>query len=359
MSSVDRVPGPDEVSLVALASSILRRRRLVVAWGAALFTMVVVSALIRPRVYTAGASFIPSVVPQGAGLSGLAAQIGLSLPTGEASESPDFYANLVRSRGVLGTVVNERFSYRTVSGTVNSTLLDVLEITAVDSLRRRELGIRALGNMIAATVDKRTGVVKVSATSRHPALSELLVERIIGEVNRFNLERRQLRAKAERVFTEHRLDEVRVELRASEDSLAGFLTRNRDYRNSPLLVFQAQRLERNVQMRQQVYTTLSQAFEQAKLEAIRDTPVITVVEYPEVPAGPDPRGLIRRGFLSLVAGLILGMLVAVILDKLGQAGDQQPKAYEEFARLGRQTWQDLLRPWRFLARSQDRGSGPA
>ena len=70
----------------------------------------------------------------------------------------------------------------------------------------------------------------------------------------------------------------------------------------PELNFQQERLQRQVQLQQQLYTTLSQSFEQAKIEEVRDTPVITVVEPPEAPVRPDPRGLVRNAFLTIILG---------------------------------------------------------
>src|SRR5258705_10863226 len=92
----DRRPASDEIAFVEVANAILRRRR-VVAWTAtSLFALVIAATLLRPRVYTAGASFIPQAGQQASGLSGIAAQFGLAVPAGEATQSPDFYANLAR-----------------------------------------------------------------------------------------------------------------------------------------------------------------------------------------------------------------------------------------------------------------------
>ena len=156
---------------------------------------------------------------------------------------------------------------------------------------KREAAIRRLGDDVQATTVQKTGVIDVAVTTRNPALSLQVSTRLIELLNQFNLESRQTQAGAERRFTEQRLGEVKGDLRAAEDQLQHFLQRNREYRNAPELNFQQERLQRQVQLQQQLYTTLSQSFEQAKIEEVRDTPVITVVEPPEAPVRPDPRGL--------------------------------------------------------------------
>jgi uncharacterized protein involved in exopolysaccharide biosynthesis len=54
---------------------------------------------------------------------------------------------------------------------------------------------------------------------------------------------------------------------------------------------------------------LAQAYEQARIEEVRDTPVITVIEAPMLPARPDPRPFGR----AIAAGLLCALAVAQTL----------------------------------------------
>jgi uncharacterized protein involved in exopolysaccharide biosynthesis len=108
-------------------------------------------------------------------------------------------------------------------------------------------------------------------------------------VSEFNLNRRQTKAGADRRFVETRVRESLDSLRGAEAALEAFLQRNREYRNSPQLVFAYDRLDREVRMRQQLYTTLIQSYESARIDEVRNTPVITVMEAPDLPARPDAR----------------------------------------------------------------------
>ena len=97
------------------------------------------------------------------------------------------------------------------------------------------------------------------------------------------------------------MGEVRRDLQEAENRLAGFLKVNRDYQNAPDLRFQYDRLNREVSIQQQLFVSLAQSFEQAKIDEVRDTPVISVVEAPEVPARPDSRFLAIKVCLTLGA----------------------------------------------------------
>src|SRR5213078_3152039 len=70
---------------------------------------------------------------------------------------------------------------------------------------------------------------------------------LIDLLNEFNLQRRQSQSRAQRQFTEQRLEQAERELREAEGAQLHFLEANRRYSESPLLAFQGARLERAVQ----------------------------------------------------------------------------------------------------------------
>jgi uncharacterized protein involved in exopolysaccharide biosynthesis len=136
---------------------------------------------------------------------------------------------------------------------------------------------------------------------------------VLELVDRFNQGIRQQKATDEQRFTEQRLRDLRAELSRAEDALAAFTARNR-IRDSPDLALEEQRLSRNVTMRQTVYTNLSQVYEQARLNAARDVPVITIVERPEPAARPDTRGVVLKGALAILFGVIAALALAVSME---------------------------------------------
>jgi uncharacterized protein involved in exopolysaccharide biosynthesis len=347
-----------EVSLLAIANVLLRYRSLIIGTAVLLTAVVAVATLLFPRSYTANSTLTPQSRRSGSSLSGLAAQFGLALPTGEGGQSPAFYADLLTSRQILGAVVDTKFEYPSDTGTVRGTLVEIYRSKGATPALRRDGAIRQLAKSVQATTVQKTGVIDVAVTARHPELALLLSKRLIELLNEFNLHTRRTQAGAERRFTEQRLGEVRRDLRAAEDDLQRFLQRNRDYRNSPELNFQQERLQREVLLQQQLFSTLSESYEQAKIEEVRDTPVITVVEAPEAPVRPDPRGLVRNSFLSLLLGTVLGMALAIGRAYARNARSLRGQEVTEFDRLRHEAFQDLIRPWRPLRRAFRRSGRP-
>jgi uncharacterized protein involved in exopolysaccharide biosynthesis len=347
---------PGEVSLLAIVNVLLRHRGLIA--GTALLLAVVVSGaiLLLPRTYTAEATLTPQSRRTTSNLSGLAAQFGLALPGADGGQSPAFYADLLSSHQILGQVVDTKFEYPSDTGVVRGTLVQIYRAKGDTPALRRDAAIRRLAESVEATTVQKTGVIELAVEARHPVLAQLISQRLIALLDQYNLHTRQSQAAAERRFTEQRLDEVRRDLRAAEDALQRFLQRNRDYRNSPELAFQQERLKREVTLEQQLFSTLAEAFEQAKIEEVRDTPVITVVEPPEAPVRPDRRGLLRNGLLALVLGAFLGMALAIGRAYAVNARSLRAHEASEFERLRHEAFQDLTRPWRPLRRAWRRSS---
>jgi uncharacterized protein involved in exopolysaccharide biosynthesis len=80
-----------------------------------------------------------------------------------------------------------------------------------------------------------------------------------------------------------------------------------------------------VQNKQQVFQTLSQAVEQARIDEVRDTPVLSIIEPPTIPPVRDSRGLA----LKLIAALAFGVASAAGVATLAVLrADQRQRARE-------------------------------
>ncbi|MEO8636432.1 MAG: GNVR domain-containing protein [Gemmatimonadales bacterium] len=342
-------------AVLPLVNALLRQRRLLLLLPLSLAVLVVAVGLVLPRSYTAGASF----APQSAGgslssLTGLAAQFGIAVPTDDAANSPDFYADLLRSGQLLRKMVDSAYVYVDHADTVRATLVQVYEIDESTPERSREKAVKRLGQQMQISTDLKTGVVTVAVQAPAADLAEQLTRYALDLVNGFNLRTRQTRATAERQFVEGRVAEAQQELREAENRLQAFLTTNRTFDNAPQLQFQHDRLQRDVGMRQDVYTKLVQAYEQTRIDEVRNTPVITIVEAPIRPVRPDSRRLALKALLALFIGGFFGILLALFRQALARTSDESPNQYAEFVRLRTAFVAELKHPW-MLVRSQSNG----
>lgn len=303
-------PGDEEtVSLVVVVNFFLRWRHLLFRFAGAGFVLGVLFALLRPATFTSTSAFGPRANSGGtslAGLSGLAAQFGVQVPTQDAAQSPDFYVALLQSREILGRAGLTSYG----PATEGRRLVEYYGIAQADSNLSSERAVTRLLNDVDAVVDPKTEIIQLSVRAPTPALARALNTRILELLDDFNLGTRQSQARAERRFAEERMGAVRDSLRGAEDRLESFLQRNRDFRNSPELAFQQDRLARDLAFQQQLYVTLAQAYEKAKLDEVRDTPVLTILEHPSLPARRDPRRLVQRALLGALLGGVFALLLA-------------------------------------------------
>jgi uncharacterized protein involved in exopolysaccharide biosynthesis len=306
-----------ELSLFDLVQAIRRRGRLVLGVPLGLTALVAVVTLLWPRSYVGSASFYPQK-PQGslAPLAGLAAQFGVALPGAQTADSPEFYASLLTSREILGPVVDSTYDVIGRDGRRQTTLAEVFHVTASDSAVRRNRTIRQLRKHMDARVEFETGVVQLEVRAGDRRIALQVVQRIVAEMSAFNLARRRQRAASERVFLEERLQQLAEELRAAERRHESFLEKNREYRNAPDLTFENTRRAREVDMRQAVYTSFAQAYEQARVDEVRNTPVLTLVERPVLPAEPAPRQLLLKVALALSLSLFIAVAAALTHEVL-------------------------------------------
>lgn len=341
------VTHPEPLSILGVTNVVLRNRRLVVGVMLLLAFISIVWTALAPRVYVSSASVIPAGRKSQTQTAGIAMQLGINLSTVDGQESPDFYVALMHSRTVQDDVINSQYSFQTPDGRYSGTLLDYYGGKSGPLLRRRARALRTLDRQIVTGTSLKTGAVMVAVQSFSPELAAAIAHNLLSSVDRFNRTRAQNRSVLERQFTEEQLATAASDLRAAEDRLENFQEGNRVL-GAPRLALDRERLVREVTMRQQLYTSLAQAYAQARIDAVRDNPSLTVLESPEIPADPEPRGLLRSAVLALIAGLFLGVLLAFVREHILRTKQLNPEEDAEYATLRAATARDLRNPLRMF-----------
>lgn len=348
--SSDLAELPEETLLVRLAIAVLRQRRIVAVTALVVVISAVITTMRKPHGYTSESSFMPQTGGQSASaLAGLASQFGITLPQGGGAESPAFYADLLTTRGILDSVAAASIVAPNEHGMLQRMTIGTLLGPKTGTPAERQRSIEHTISSSIRTDITRDGVVRVSLTAGTPAIAQQMNQRLLAALQQFNLDTRQSQAAAERRFVGQRLSEVGSDLRAAEDRLLDFLERNRS-RASDELHLEQDRLNRQVSLEQQLYVALAQSYETAKMEEVRDTPVLTIIEQPDLPTYPNARGTVMRAILALILGSILGVLLALVREYFRRLSLEEPADYEEFTRLSHETMRDLSRPWRLLPR---------
>lgn len=291
------------------AVRVLRNWFGIARFAAITVALVVAISLLLPRQYTSKGSFLVAGGDQaGSTLAGLASQFGVNVAGGDPGQSPYFYADLMASDNLLGAIVESRYRTSRDSGEDGDTLLaHYLAGSYSDPRIRHFKALEAIRNHVSTETGPVTGVVTFRVTLDDPLLAKNVATKALELVNEFNVRRRQAQASAQRQFLESQVDGMAEQLRQAEDSLQAFLLRNRNYQSSPMLGFEAERLERAVGLKQAAFTQLFQAFLQAQASELQNTPVVVTVGTPLEPAVPNPRRLPMRSAAALIVALVLGV----------------------------------------------------
>ncbi len=323
-----------EPSLIEMAVTLLRHGRILIVTPLVIVTIAITLLTIRGRRFSADSAFRPQVSEPSAGrFAGLAAQLGVSVPGTSIGDPVKFYAEVAKSRDVLREVALTEYRFASGGGdSITGNLLALLRIegkTPEDAMRRV---LTRLAKQVEVTTNRDAGLVRVRVVTPWPELSVLINRRILGLMDTVNLVRRQSQAGAERRFIENRLTEAQAELQAAERDQERFLQQNRQYQGSPQLVLVFNRLQRRVDLRQQVYATLAQGYEQARIDEVRDTPQLTIIDRPEGSARPVG-SLVADGAMWLLIGGVLGVLLALVQEFLARQRAQDPAGYAQLREL--------------------------
>jgi uncharacterized protein involved in exopolysaccharide biosynthesis len=327
--------GAIDTGLLDYAWVLSRHRRTILGIAAVAATLTLVISFLLPTRWTAEAGFIPessTSIQLPTGINALAGELGFSLPGGDPTSSPDFYAAVTESRSLLEQTLLTRFRVPGAAARDSAALIDILEIQDDDPRKRMEDAVQWMTDHSSAKVDAKTGVITLQAELPDPDLAAAVVSRMVALLNEFNQRTRNLRARERRRFTEGQTADAQRDLTAAEDAMRAFLVRNRSFENSPQLVFENQRLDRQVQIRQDIYQTLRREYEVARIDEVNNTPVLTVVDAPIPPAKPSSPRRVRMTLVALVLGLLVGATYAFVREYVSRSQELQPAAYDRLAR---------------------------
>lgn len=268
-----------------------------------------------PRQYSVEASFVAQENESGGGggglgkgLSSIASTLGVSgvggLPSLSGANNPDLYTALITAPQFLHDVVVTQYT-STQPGGFSGDLVKYFkyhkptriesELAAMKSLKRR---------LITVDIDHKSEIITVTVATKDPDLTAHIARRIMTLVNQFNLQRRQAQASAESDFTAQRSQDALANLQKSEDALIAFDERNRSVNTSPRLQTERSGLERRISIAEEVYLQLTEQNEQARLDAVRNTPVIAAISNPEGLVEPVQKYTVLKAVLATVLTLV-------------------------------------------------------
>jgi len=279
------------------------RRRVAVTAAVAAFLLAFL-AWIRPARFESTLIVTPAASSTASKTAAVASQFGISLGSPDASRTPQFYAQLVLTDEVLLSVARKPVSH-------DSTQVMSLLASGDTGVVAAAKATRFLQDELYVRADLEAGTLTVKLTSGDAKLSAAVVSGVLEQILFFDSSRRQSRSKLEREYLEKRFDEATKTLADRDSAVARFLLRNRSVSQSPSLQIVGERLQFERQAAAALVSLLEQNLQQARLDEVRDTPAITVVQAPQEAMVEQPRRLPVFFGLGAAFGAVLGVCLVL------------------------------------------------
>jgi len=295
------------------------RRTVGLIAGSAVLAVLVSLAL--PRWYESGATLIVDTGQQlslggGGGLAGLASQLGFG--AGLGNTNPQFYESLLKTRSLREHVLGARYPLGP-NGELQSLeqyWSHAEQPTPRDHLR----SLKKLESHMETNATPRITQVSFKIEGPSKQVAKLMADTTLAALNELVIQVRRKHATAEREFLEERWHEMADSLALHEEALRHFYERNQVL-TAPALRFEEARLRREIDRFQGIYTQLGSQVEQARIQEVRDTPALTVVDAPTEPVKKSsPHGSVW-GLTAAILGAALALLLA-----MGEAASMQTQA---------------------------------
>lgn len=341
-----------EIDLMGVLRRIMGiRKKIYKAAGIGLIIGVIIAISI-PRQYTVEVTLSPEMgSAKGGGLSGLAASfLGSDVTMGDGSDAlnASLSADIVSSTPFLlelstmkiPVLKNEMMTLNAyldeesspwwnyvigfpgmVIGGVKSLFTEEDELTSSDQesqgtieLSKKELGkIKALKNMIIASVDKKTSMTSVAVTLQNPKVTAVVADSVVKKLQEYIIGYRTSKSKEDCLYLEKLFKERQQEYYTAQQKYADYLD---SHDNIILQSVRAEqeRLQNDMNLAYQVYSQVANQLQVARAKVQEEKPVFAIVEPAVVPLTPSGTSM----KIYVLAFIFLSVCVVIFWNLFGK-----------------------------------------
>ena len=248
------------------------------------------------------------------GLAGIANQFGVNIPSRAKADlsSPSLLPEILKSRTFAEKIIKKEFFSKKLQKKL--PLMDIINSGLnADKSENNELSAINTFNSDILFYSKDIGspVSNITISIFDPNLAKQLADTVLNELESLNRSFRTKSIKEKTSFIEQRIFNVSFELEKSEKKLKEFNERNRQI-SSPALQLELDRIERETDVQKEIYLTLKQQLELAKIEGVQEASIVQVLDKPLVPISPSNKNLRISILFSIIIGLMLGTIIGFL-----------------------------------------------
>ena len=247
----------------------------------------------------------------------LASNLGMNMPDNNQSFN---ITDVVKSKLISNKVLdeqwlsknNESISLYQLWNMDKTSWLSQFNLSEVDSSYLKEKAISKLSNHIEVTEDRLSGLITINVILEEPVISASIANFIGEQVQRYIQKENSAQSTKEKLFIKERLSIVKKELELSELALKDFKERNRGYEDSPELFMVFSRFFRDLEAKKQIYLTLQQQLELARIEEVKKAPILHILDHAIPPARKSSPNRVSFMLISFLLGFIFSSLSSLL-----------------------------------------------
>ncbi len=258
----------------------------------AVITLVILFFIVKPY-YESKITILPDYGNKTTSLSQLENLGALSGLSFGQSTPTEVYENLIHSESVLGPVIYAKYHTNEFKDSVDLITYFGYSSRSNSPIDSRKIFVKAFNILnkgkISTNLDRLSKILTLRVDMPEPQLSADVANNIARSLDNYVKTKRKSYASEQRKYIEKRLVQVKDSLANAENSLKNFREQNRIIAQSPALMLEQDRLMRNVKILQSVFVELNKQLEIAKIDEIKNTPIVNIEEYakdPVIKAGP-------------------------------------------------------------------------
>lgn len=339
-SDLEGVPISFSEILLILAKQI----KLIIIVPSIMCSITIIYALFfTTPIYESTAKIMSSSGSSTSQASGIAAQFGISLPN-DQNQKQWVYPEIIKSRTLARSMLKRKFD--TIKYGPQKSLLQILTYgnekptTGIEKLE--SMAVDLFISMVNVSENIQTNIYTITLSASEPQFVSELNSALLEELDAHQRKYNKNKTSKARQFIEERISQTKKELQVSEEDLKDFRIRNRRIENSPALQLEQQRLGREVTVLTGVFTTLKQQLETTKIEEVKESNYVIVLDPPEIPITSSKPKKKRMVIMAGILGVGIGMLFAFLREFFQKIINDENETFKKIIDIMKKNINDIL-----------------
>ena len=251
--------------------------------------------------------------------SGLASLVGINF-LGFGYDKQVQYPEIIESNFVLDKILENKFKTGLYEKPVSLFQFWDTSIDSSEDNWKHELfeksKKRLRSEYIGTSIDKKSSILTLSVSApKDPMLASEMANFIIKQIDIYNKYFRKNKARDQSDFISKGLAEAQENMDNSMQALQTFMEKNKNT-GSPEKKLLLERLQTEMEVQKSIYLELRKQLEIAKIEEIKETETLDILEYAQIPVFKIKPKRIVIVLFSMITGFLLSLIYIPLSDSI-------------------------------------------